>query len=122
MGSTELEGLKGVPNRRGRASDWITSRSRRFWLVVVASTVFVLTVSIILGIYLMVRLHRSSATRMMPRDARIIPREQTNFYRRDLIHSYLVDINTADNEATRAAVQYPNFASHSRIERLLLRI
>ena len=68
-----------------------------------------LTVSIILGIYLMVRLHRSSATPMMPRDARLIPQEQTNFYRRDLVHSYLVDVNTADDEATRAAVQYPKY-------------
>src|SRR5271154_2305728 len=115
MGSTELEGPKDVPNRRGRASDWITSRSRRFWLIVVASIIFVLTVSIILGIYLMVRLHRSSATPMMPRDARIIPRE-TNFCRRDLVHSYLVDINTADDEAARAAVQHPKMASDSIIE------
>jgi hypothetical protein len=59
---------------------------------------------------------------MMPRDAHIIPREQTNFHRLDLVHSYLVDINTADDEATRAAVQDPNIASHNRIELLLLRI
>jgi len=122
MGSTELEGPKDVPNRRVRASEWIASRSRRFWLIVVVSTIFVLTVSIILGIYLMVRLPRSSATPMMPRDARIIPREQTNFNRRDLVHSYLVDINTAEDEATRSAVQYPNIAPHSRIELLFLRI
>ena len=122
MGSTELEGPKDVPNRRGRVSDWITSRSRRFWLIVVASMIFVLTVSILLGIFLMVRLQRSSATPMMPRDAHIIPREQTNFYRRDLVHSYLVDIDTADDEATRVAVQHPNIASHSRIDLLLLRI
>jgi len=55
---------------------------------------------------------------MMPRDALIIPGEQTNFVRRDLRRSYLVDINSADDESTRAAVQHPKIASDSRIELL----
>jgi len=122
MGSIHLGSAKDVPTRR-RASDWIASRSRRFWLIVVASTILVLTLSIILGIYLTVRPHRqTSEIPIKPRDAPIIPGKQNNVNRPDLIHSYLVDINSADDESIRAAVQHPKIAFDSRIELLLLHI
>src|SRR5271170_4622819 len=104
MESIDLGGPKDVPKRQ-RLSEWIAIRSRKFWLIVILSTILVLLLGIILGIYLTTRPHPTSTAQTIPQGEHIKPPEQKTVNSRDLVHSFLVDIDTADDEPTRATVK-----------------
>lgn len=115
MENIDLGRSKNVPRRRS-LTEWIATRSRKFWLIVVLSTILVLVLGIILGIYLLVHPHSTSTAQTIPPGEHIKPPEQKNVNSRDLTHSFLVDLNTAEDEPTRAAVILLYFTSDNRIE------
>ena len=121
MENIDLGGSKDVPRRR-RLTEWIATRSRKFWLIVVLSTILTLVLGIILGIYFLVNPHSTSTAQTIPPGEHIKPPEQKNINSRDLTHSFLVDLNTAEDEPTREAVMSLYFKSDDRIERMFLPI
>ena len=118
MESPDIGGSKDISSRH-RLSEWIALRTRRFWLIVVFSTIVILLLGIILGIYLMARPH---SVQTIPPGEHIKPPEQKDVDSRDLTHSYLVDIDTAEDEPTRAAVELRSFESDTRIGQKLFPI
>lgn len=92
---------------------WIKSRSRLFWVVAALSLLLIAGLAVSLPLFFRTR-HVPSLTVQSPESSQNQTQPQKPADK--VPHSFLIDINTAEDEETRAAVNTSKYSFNGRIE------
>jgi hypothetical protein len=86
-----------LPAKKRGFRGWVRSNSRLFWIVLGLCLVFIAGTATVLSLFL--KMHHSPIPAIQNPETPAVPTDK-----RTIPHSFLVDVDTAEDEDTRAAV------------------